>query len=400
MESILSSLEQLPDPSEVTPTEVDLVISTRAQCHGCGNDFEKESLKRCTACKRVFYCNRDCQAKDYRKPRNHKQCCHPDLLSLAMDNIRRLPLDTKFLYNITQQLDLIPNSHFCQTVTKMSCPSVSDFIQCARREYKLVRDELCWNKTPTEASLYPGNSQSELIEHNRYGVDLGVEALCAAINMWPGVYTINSCSGLHDGAWVQTGPESYYCTDFVSFVSDDSGALNHIQAIVERGGFGIQFEVTKMKSTTDPIGGEEGFVVIDCNLDDGQLPKKCRTYGRAVSWTPEPFDKLDGLLWMSSTPNPPFPRMQSNVLGFLGVAFELVRANPSLKLSEQEIQELRDVEEPARMFRKMQIELNSERMKNSLERVDDADALAKVASEMHQRVTASSVFDGKEPLRK
>jgi len=399
--SLLSVLEQLPDPSEVTPRK-DLVISPLAQCHGCGNDFEKPSLKRCTACKRVYYCSKSCQAKDYKKPMKHKQCCHPNLLSLAMDNIRRLPVDQKAENIAAGNVHLVPNSHFCQTVAKVSCPSVSDFLQCARREYVLVRDKLCFTKKASEAAMCAGNCQYDLVDQNRYGLDVGVEALCAAINMWPGVYTISSCSGLHAGAWMPTGPDSYFCSDFVQFVSDDADALNHIQAIFERGGFGILYQVTKMDEKSDPIGRQDGFVVIDCDLcdGDGDLPRICRTYGRAVSWTPEPFDKLDAFLCMMTNKEPPLRRMQNNLIGFLGVAFELVRANPSLDMSEEYLQELKEMEKPMMLFRKMLIEITSERLKLAMQQqgeVPRASSMAKIAAEMHQRVTASSVFDKKEP---
>lgn len=398
--SFLSGLERLPDPSEVTPRK-DLVISTRAQCHGCGQDFEKPSLKRCTACKRVYYCSKSCQAKDYRKPMRHKQCCHPNLLSLAMDNIRRLPVDQKLQHMAAGNAHLVPNSHFCQTVAKVSCPSVSEFLQCARREYILVRDKLCFNKTASEAAMCEGNCQYDLVDQNRYGLDVGVEALCAAINMWPGVYTINSCSGLHAGAWMPStaGPDPHFCSDLVQFVSDDADALNRIQAIFERGGFGIRYQVTKMDGQSDPIGRQDGFVVIDCDLGDG-LPRKCRTYGRAVTWTPEPFDKLDSILWMMTYEKPPLQRMQNNLIGFLGVAVELVRANPSLDLSEEQVQELKETEKPMMMLRKWLIEFKCERLELTMQQQQDegplASSMAKITAEMHQRVTASSVFEMKE----
>lgn len=238
MGGLVSSLQELPDPSHET-RERELQVSNLSQCHGCGQDFE--DLKRCTACNRVFYCSKECQKRDFRKSGNHKQCCHPDLLSLAMDNIKRLPVDEKMRLNMTGQAHLIPNSQFSQTVAKVSCPSVADFIECANKEYALVRDKLYWRVPAEKAAQYPGNSQSDFVEDNRYGLDVGVASLCAAINMWPGVYTINSCSNLHAGTWIRnplvqdfSEPAYYGSSPFVQFVSDDKEALNHIQAIIER----------------------------------------------------------------------------------------------------------------------------------------------------------------------
>lgn len=314
----------------------------------------------------------------------HKQHCHPDFLALAMDNVRRLKPEEKMMLTAAGKQHAVPNSHFCQTVARMSCVSVSDFIKCVEREYVLVRDKLCYNVSPTEAAKYPGNTQRDLVEENMYGLDVGVEALCAAINMWPGVYTVNSCSGLHAGAWVPSGPQAYFCSDYVQFVSDDTEALNNMQAVIERGGFGIKFSVTRIRGTSDPIGNEDGFLVIDCVSKDTRLPQRCRTYGRAVSYTPLPFGKLDSMLWMMTDEEPPLMRMQYLLMGFLGVALELVRANPSLNLTEREKTKLAALENLMRLFRKRQIEFGAAWVRIASKSLSPA--LGEVLSEMQERV--------------
>jgi CHASE3 domain sensor protein len=100
---------------------------------------------------------------------------------------------------------------------------------------------------------------------------------------------------------------------------------------------------------------------------------------------------------MMTNNDPPLKRMQNNLVGFLGVAFELVRANPSLDLTEQEIQKLNEMERPIQLFRKGQIEVVSKLVKDSFNGQDEStEALRKALSDMHLRVTETSVFDMEE----
>lgn len=76
---------------------------------------------------------------------------------------------------------------------------------------------------------------------------------------------------------------------------------------------------------------------IDCDLGK-EKPNKCRTILRHVrlAWTP--FDSLDEALLNAEHKNP--LRVKDNIVGYFGLALELVMANPSLTLSTHEEEEL------------------------------------------------------------
>ncbi|CAB9496038.1 expressed unknown protein [Seminavis robusta] len=113
--------------------------------------------------------------------------------------------------------------------------------------------------------------------------------------MWPGVYTVNSCSGVHAGAWMEF-PDHWFCEDYIKFVSDDREALNQVSAILETGSLGIKFMVCNPQGMPDNIGSKEGFLVIDYQDNVSEAPKTCRTYCRAMSFVRDPTDKLDSML--------------------------------------------------------------------------------------------------------
>ena len=106
-------------------------ISSKALCHGCRESFEISNLKQCSSCKRVFYCSPKCQKLDWKYPRNHKAMCQEDLLSVAIDNLFRLPFSEKMELYAEGKQNLVSNSHFCTTVAKVSCPNLDGFIKNA-----------------------------------------------------------------------------------------------------------------------------------------------------------------------------------------------------------------------------------------------------------------------------
>ena len=80
---------------------------------------------------------------------------------------------------------------------------VSDLLSTAHEEMKRVGDLSLGSEEKIGDKA--GHSQMEHVNY-RFGLDDGVETLCLALNLWPGVATVNSCSGLHRGA---NGMEHY-----------------------------------------------------------------------------------------------------------------------------------------------------------------------------------------------
>ena len=278
--------------------------------------------------------------------------CQEDLLALAMNNLYRLPVHEKMSLAAQGKHTLIPNSGFCQTVAKVSCPSLAAFITNAYEEIDLLREHF-FDQSEKEAFEYPGNTLTTYVEEHRYGLDAGVEALVAAINLWPNVYTVNSCSGVHSGAWLPDGNGSFFCEDLIKFVSDDREALNQVSAILEAGAVGIRFKVSSTRNggLEDKIASMPGFLVVDYNLGNNG-PKTCRTYYRAMSFTQEPFDKLDCMLWAVTEDGPPLMRMHANLVGLFGTALELVQANPTLEPSDLQHKQLNELKRFAETSRK------------------------------------------------
>ncbi|CAB9496039.1 expressed unknown protein [Seminavis robusta] len=141
MEEYAAGLEQLPDPSPSNDPSQRCKVSSEARCHGCGDEFEIDALKRCSKCKRVWYCSKACQVLDYKSPRNHKRMCREDLLSIAIQNIYCLPVEQKMALMAQGRIEQIPNNQFCQTVARICCPGNLDvFIDTAFKEFQLLRN--------------------------------------------------------------------------------------------------------------------------------------------------------------------------------------------------------------------------------------------------------------------
>jgi hypothetical protein len=126
--------------------------------------------------------------------------------------------------------------------------------------------------------------------HPRSGLDIGVQTLCLVLHLWPGVFTINSCSGYHEDCLI----DGQNASAIASYVSDDAKTLAAIQAIVEKGDVGMQFTVVPSHSSGDRLSGDEqaGFVNIACHLDEGK-PSQCRTMCREIILPSTPYDSLD-----------------------------------------------------------------------------------------------------------
>jgi hypothetical protein len=228
---------------------------------------------------------------------------------------------------------------------------VKSFIRGVQQEYQQllqIRD-----MSTKEACQVQGNCMLSFTDSESYGLDMGVQSLCLALNMWPGVFTTCSCSGLHGGAL------SRDC--IVQYVSDNSDSLAKIQSIVEKGALGIKFCVVPHGPPfADRLApGGEGFATINCNLGKDR-PNMCRAWCREI-WLPDhPANKLDKAL-MKDAGNP-FARNHANIFGYLALAIELVYSNPSLPIDELDTLYLNDSLQRTSMSRAMILQRELERL--------------------------------------
>ena len=171
--------------------------TSNPQCFGCGKCCEATALKRCTRCMRAVYCSRECQVGDW-AIQKHKGSFAPNLLAHAMDNIHRLDVSHKMALIASGQSDLVSNCNINQTMCRITCPDVQTFIGGATVEYSNLQSKIRYGlKTGEQAlSKIQGNCMTTFTD-GQCGVDLGVDSLCAAQQLWPGVFTVNSCFGLH-----------------------------------------------------------------------------------------------------------------------------------------------------------------------------------------------------------
>ena len=335
------------------------------QCHGCGNFAqENNEMIQCQRCLRVAYCSTNCQKFDDDSPRYHSlEYCHPNLLSLAMHNIHNLDYDTKRTLMNQGKHEQLPNRNLNQTMAVMKLPSISkstatrhdagnvdmlQILQQANVELNRMRRISLYMEEEHFIQSPQGNCQLTYMDHQRWGLDVGVETLCVALNLWDGVYTFCSCSGAHGGTHhhdeltatsMETGDEINEETETrkastkrqswdparIIYGSDSYNSLASIQRIVEHGSVGIQFIVSLPYPQMDTIGSVEGFTTIDCEIPGTRaggnrnsvdrcndcnvenekhdqkdksranlkIPTKCRTMARQICYTPEPFDRLD-----------------------------------------------------------------------------------------------------------
>jgi hypothetical protein len=70
-------------------------VENEKQCAGCGKEEGKQEggeevvdLKMCSRCKKVYYCSRECQKKNYRV---HKRYC----ISISQEEASATPEDSK-----------------------------------------------------------------------------------------------------------------------------------------------------------------------------------------------------------------------------------------------------------------------------------------------------------------
>jgi len=123
--------------------------------------------------------------------------------------------------------------------------------------------------------------------------------------------------------------------------------------VTEKGALGIKFDVDPTFSHADTVGSLEGLVTIDCDLGDKDKPSQCRTMCRRICPPAMPFVQFDSGLWMvSGKDEPPYPRIQYLLIGCVGLALELTKANPSLTLTAEESRRLERVREEAVAARK------------------------------------------------
>lgn len=226
------------------------------QCHGCGRNLPADKLKKCTRCKRVHYCGRACQAIDWAKPRYHKRSCQPNLLEVAMSNLPQLTFEDKI-----QMMFEVPNSDVNQTINKVSCDSVEDLLTAAGKEVERIKKLSMM--TDKEIQATRGDARHEHVSY-RHGLDDGIETLCLALNQWPGVATVASCSGLHFRPTMASSPDHY-----AVYVCDDPEISLKINNIIASGALGIKFDVTTLPQR-DKVGGVPGFAAIDY-IADGEV---------------------------------------------------------------------------------------------------------------------------------
>jgi hypothetical protein len=104
------------------PPNDDYSIMTHlGQCHGCGAPYAPDPPKRCSEFKRVQYCSRECQTRDWKKPHRHKQSCMEDLLPMAMVAVIRG----------------WENRQISQTTATINCPDITTLLTSAKNTSKL-----------------------------------------------------------------------------------------------------------------------------------------------------------------------------------------------------------------------------------------------------------------------
>lgn len=298
------------------------------ECFGCGKLFSLENLKACGTCMGAYYCGQDCQMIDWRKPRNHKCRCMPALVESAMNHPRRLPRDFEGHLRSNGQFHLIPNSHINQTLCRVICPDLGVFIEGMMEEY----EELLFMCTlPVHEALEtPGDVFDGFVDRREYGFDLGVQSICLALNLWPGIRTTSSCSGIHSDMTERSNM-------LVQYMARDADSLQKVQSIIERGVLGVELNVLPASPSCDAIGGTSGLATVDCDLGPGK-PNVCRAWCREV-WLPkEPSNEIDRKLSAIS----PFLRNQANLFGYVALSIELVFENPSLNLDDEAMLLLKD----------------------------------------------------------
>lgn len=315
-------------------------LSRCGQCHGCGRLATEEELKKCARCKRVFYCDKSCQSSDWR---THKRQCMEGLLEAALNNLRRssMSMCEKTQLLLSGQGHLVPNGFLNQTMAKVGCPTAAEFLSSASAELEEIIS--ISQMSIEQARGTAGNSLTAYVEHERWGLDPGVHSLCLSLNMWPGVFTIESCSGLHALCLAPILP-------LVSFVSDDASALSNIQGIVEKGALGIRFCCGPSRNIQD-AKDLCGLATIDCDLGPNK-PSLCRTFMRQVRVSATPSDQLDDALLKDSN----LLRIQHNMIGNFGLALNLLKGNSSITLSTNELEVLGNLEAKALELRVQLIE--------------------------------------------
>lgn len=89
------------DAAKVFPSKIGFIEDTPSKCHarreellttrecmGCRNRVPKELLKKCSACKTVRYCSKECQKKAWR---THKPTCKKMTARLKRAKQKRKP---------------------------------------------------------------------------------------------------------------------------------------------------------------------------------------------------------------------------------------------------------------------------------------------------------------------
>ena len=419
------------------------------QCHGCGKFFcisrdnddvdegeeedqesqlNKDDPKKhkdlvCRRCLRVRYCSNDCQTLDKNHPRCHlTSYCYPDLLRLSMNHIRHVTFDTKRQLIQQGQDEKLPNRNLNQTMSTMKLPSsvsasasdmssvealdidITNILHQARMELNRIRNICLYMEQEHCIDSPQGNCQVTYMNDDesdyKWGLDVGVETLCVALNLWENVYTFCSCSGAHETATTTHHHSSSETTTEkeadarnkagndtdrqqqqqqwdparIIYGSDNYESLARIQDIVEHGSLGIQFTVSLPYPQMDTIGSVEGFTTIDCDIPattptstttEHELPTKCRTHARQICYSQSPFDRLDYALQMSDEvvdasddddDNQNWIRQRNlrNMIGMFGLGLELIAMNPRLMKhtwTDENLNLLKQLQNDARTLR-------------------------------------------------
>jgi len=337
------SYETLPEASASRVYDYDISSAVLPQCHGCGNFFPADQLKKCTRCQRVHYCSKSCQKMDWVAPRFHKKSCQPGLLDIAMNNLPQLSMEEKVKLGVLNlgSDNKVPNNNINQTINQVSCENISEILDAADKEIRRIGRLSLMPKEDIEET--PGHNREEHVNY-KYGLDDGVETLCLALNLWPGVATVNSCSGLHRNAcWHpdQQGSRWVNLEHFVTYVCDDADILLKIDKIIQIGVLGIQLSNVCEGEYRDKAGQVSGFATLD--YVEGGQNKLCRSMCRQIK-LPDviPFDKIDATVWQFDQiqSGPHYMRHGYALAGCFGLGLNLLLECPSCNLTSQEVEKI------------------------------------------------------------
>jgi len=260
-----------------------------------------------------------------------------------MNNLPQLSMEEKVKLGVLNlgSDNKVPNNNINQTINQVSCENISEILDAADKEIRRIGRLSLMPKEDIEET--PGHNREEHVNY-KYGLDDGVETLCLALNLWPGVATVNSCSGLHRNAcWHpdQQGSRWVNLEHFVTYVCDDADILLKIDKIIQIGVLGIQLSNVCEGEYRDKAGQVSGFATLD--YVEGGQNKLCRSMCRQIK-LPDviPFDKIDATVWQFDQiqSGPHYMRHGYALAGCFGLGLNLLLECPSCNLTSQEVEKI------------------------------------------------------------